>query len=99
MRHFATRLRQASKDCDYGEDTDNQIRDEVLFKCTSTYIKRKLLEECQGLTLARALELAENCAKSDAQLAAMSIEEKGENSASVNRIEGKKRGHGKRNQS
>ena len=99
IRHFATRLRQASKDCDYGEDTDNQIRDEVLFKCTSTYIKRKLLEECQGLTLARALELAENCAKSDAQLAAMSIEEKGENSASVNRIEGKKRGHGKRNQS
>ena len=29
----------------------------------------------------------------------MTIEEKGENSASVNRIEGTKRGHGKRNQS
>ena len=25
IQHFATRLRQASKDCDYGEDTDNQI--------------------------------------------------------------------------
>ena len=99
IRHFATRLRQASKDCDYGEDTDNQIRDEILCKCTSTYIKRKLLEERQGLTLARALEIAENCEKVDAQLAAMTIEEKGENSASVNRIEGTKTGHGKRNQS
>ena len=99
IRQFATRLRRASKDCDYGEDTDNQIRDEILGKCTSTYIKRKLLEERQGLTLARALEIAENCEKVDAQLAAMTIEEKGENSASVNRIEGTKRGHGKRNQS
>ena len=61
IRQFATRLRRASKDCDYGEDTDNQIRDEILCKCTSTYIKRKLLEERQGLTLARALEIAENC--------------------------------------
>ena len=87
IRQFATRLRGASKDCDDGEDTDNQIRNEILCKCTSTYIKRKLLEECQGRTLARALEIAENCEKVGAQLAAMTIEEKGENSASVNRIE------------
>ena len=99
IRQFATRLRRASKGCDYGEDTDNQIRDEILCKCTSTYIKRKLLEERQGLTLARALEIAENCERVGAQIAAMTIEEKGENSGSVNRIEGKKRGHCKRNQS
>ena len=48
---------------------------------------------------ARVLEIAENCKKVDAQLAAMTIEGKGENSASVNHIEGTKRGHGKRNQS
>ena len=65
IRQFATRLRRAAKDCDYGEDTDNQIRDEILCKCTNTYIKRKLLEEGQGLTLARALEIAENCEKVD----------------------------------
>ena len=63
------------------------------------YIKRKLLEERQGITLARALEIAENCEKVDTQLAAMTIEENGENSVSVNRIEGTKIGHGKRNQS
>ena len=50
IRQFGTRLRQTSKDCGYGEDTDNQIRDEILCKYTSTYIKRKLLEERQGLT-------------------------------------------------
>ena len=60
IRQFETRLRRASKDCDYGKDTDNQLRDEILCKCTSTYIKQKLLEERQGLTLARTLEIAEN---------------------------------------
>ena len=64
--------------------------------CTSTYVKRKLLEEGQGLTLAKALEIAENCEKVNTQLAAMSLEgqrleEKEEDSASVNRIEEKKR--------
>ena len=49
-RKFATRLRRAAKDCDYGADTDNQFRDEILCKCNSMYIKRKLLEECQGHT-------------------------------------------------
>ena len=57
------------------------------------------MEERQGLTLARALEIAENCEIVDTQLAAMTIEEKGESSPSVNRLEGTKRGHGKRNQS
>ena len=36
IRQFATRLRRASKDCDYGEDTDNQISDEILGKCSTT---------------------------------------------------------------
>ena len=30
IRQFATRLRRAAKDCEYGADTDNQIRDEIL---------------------------------------------------------------------
>ena len=89
-RQFATRLRRAGKDCGYGEDTENQIRDEILCKCTNTYLKRKLLEEGSGLTLAKTLQIAENCEKVDSQLAAMSLEEKGENSESVNRITGSK---------
>ena len=50
-------------DCDFGTDVDNQIRDKVLNKCTSTYIKRKLLEEGQGLNLKRTLEVAAQCKK------------------------------------
>ena len=49
VQQFATRLKKAAKDCDFGTDVDNQIRDAVLNKCSSTYIKRKLLEEGQGL--------------------------------------------------
>ena len=56
VQQFVTRLRKAAKDCDFGTDPDNQIRDAVLNKCTSTYIKRKLLEEGQGLNLTRTLE-------------------------------------------
>ena len=81
-RQFATRLRRVAKDCGYGEDTENQIRDEILCKCTNTYLKRKLLEEGSGLTLAKTLQIAENC-EVDSQLAAMSLEEKEENSESV----------------
>ena len=88
-RQFATRLRRVAKDCGYGEDTENQIRDEILCKCTNTYLKRKLLEEGSGLTLAKTLQIAENC-EVDSQLAAMSLEEKEENSESVNRIIGSK---------
>ena len=62
VQQFVTRLRKAAKDCDFGNDTDNQIRDAVLNKCTSTYIKRKLLEG-QKLNLTRTLEVAAKCEK------------------------------------
>ena len=84
VQQFVTRLRKAAKDCDFGTDTDNQIRDAVLNKCTSTYIKRKLLEEGQGLNLTRTLEVAAKCEKIETQLAALSV--KGEESESINRI-------------
>ena len=84
VQQFVTRLRKAAKDCDFGTDTDNQIRDAVLNKCTSTYIKRKLLEEGQGLNLTRTLEVAAKCDKIETQLAALSV--KGEESESINRI-------------
>ena len=99
IRQFTTRLRRAVKDCDCGDDTDNQIRDEILCKCSNTHIKRKLLEEGRGLTLARALDIAENCEKVNSQLAAMSIERKGEDPAVIRRIKETRRSSGKKNQS
>ena len=45
IQQFATHLHKDVKDCNYGSDIDNEISDTVLSKCTSDYIKCKLLEE------------------------------------------------------
>ena len=79
-----TCLKKAAKDCDFGTDVDNQIRDAVLNKCTSTYIKCKLVEEGQGLNLKRILEVTAQCEKIETQLAVLSV--KGEESESINRV-------------
>lgn len=99
VQQFATRLRRAAKDCNFGGDTDDQIRDAIVSKCTSSYIRRRLLEEGRGLVLARTLELAAQCEQIEGQMAEMSVkEEKAE--AAVNRVSQKggkyqKRGQGK----
>ncbi|KAJ8333769.1 hypothetical protein SKAU_G00410880 [Synaphobranchus kaupii] len=72
IQQFATRLRQAARHCDYGGDADNQLRDAILSRCTSMYVKRKLLEEGPGLTLNRTLELASQCENVEEQMSAMS---------------------------
>ena len=58
VQQFVTRLRHAAKDCDFGVDLSNQLRDAILNRRTSEYIKRKLLEETEDLTLARTLAVA-----------------------------------------
>jgi hypothetical protein len=61
FQQFSTRLRKLALDSNYGADTDNHIRDALLWKCKSPYIKRRLLEEGDELTLARTLTLAAQC--------------------------------------
>ncbi|XP_073237501.1 uncharacterized protein [Porites lutea] len=87
MVHESLDLRhiwKAAKDGDFDTDADNQIRDAVLNKCTSTYIKRKLLEKGQGLNLTHTLEVTAKCEKIETQLPALSVN--GEDSESINRI-------------
>lgn len=72
VQQFATRLRQVVKDCGYGGDSDNQIRDAILSRGTSEYVRRKLLEVGRGLTLASALETAAQCETIEEQMSAMS---------------------------
>ena len=74
VRQFVTRLWTAANNCDYGADTENQIRDEVLCKCHSDYLRRKLLEVGPELTLARTLELAGQCEELDTQMAMRSVD-------------------------
>ena len=80
---FVTRLRAAAKDCGYGDDTENQIRDEVLCKCRSDYLCRKLLEAGQELTLARKLDLAGQCEEVEIQMAKLSVDTVGPSSRHV----------------
>ena len=54
-----------------GGDSENQIRDAILSKGTSDYVRRKPLEEGSGLTLASTLELAACCESIDEQMADM----------------------------
>ena len=90
---FVTRLRRAAKDCGYGADTDNHIRDEVLQKCRSHYLRRRLLEEEKELTLKRTLEIAEQCEKVETQLEALSLSKPTEikpKEEQVNKVDRKK---------
>ena len=59
---FVTRLREKADCCEFGEATDENIRDQLIEKCSSSQLRRKLLERGRGLTLsdlqtiARAME-------------------------------------------
>ena len=51
VAQFVTRLRQVVKDCDYGEQAENQIRDQVVQRCKSHELRKKLLGKGEKLTL------------------------------------------------
>ena len=61
---FVTGLRKVGKDFNFGANFDNQIRDLVLCKCKSDFVKHKLLEERQELTLTRG-QTCRNCIGKD----------------------------------
>ena len=73
IQQFSTRLRNAAKDCDFAHDRDNQIRDAILSKCKSSYIKRKLLEEGQDLDLQKTIEIATQCERIENQMRELSV--------------------------
>ena len=71
VAQFVTRLRQVVKDCDYGDQADNQIRDQVVQRCTSHDLRRKLLEKGDTLTLEVLLKTAASFEGVQAQLESM----------------------------
>ena len=66
---FVVRLSNQAANCEFGVMKNEQIRDQIIDKCKSTELRRKLLEKGQGLTLAetqkiaRSLELSHTQAK------------------------------------
>ena len=73
VAQFVTRLRQVVKDCDYGAQADNQIRDQVVQRCTSHELRRKLLEKGDTLTPNVLLKTAASYEAVQAQLESMKI--------------------------
>ena len=81
VAQFVMRLRHVAKDCDYGEQTDNQIRDQVVHKCKSDSLRRKLLEKGKNLTLTKTLELAATFETVQQQFEAMKV-----NNGKINKV-------------
>ena len=57
---FAIRLRRKAQQCDYGDQMEAQIRDQIISKCRSNELWRKLLEKGQTVTLQTLQEIARN---------------------------------------
>lgn len=55
---FVTRLRELANACKFGDSATDFIRDQVIDKCKSRYLRTKLLAE-KRLTLDRLLEIAQ----------------------------------------
>ena len=60
VEQFVTRLRQKAQSCEFGDAAavDEQIRDQVISKCLSHNIRRKLHEKGKILTLHQLREIA-----------------------------------------
>lgn len=67
---YVTRLRQKADYCQFGDNIDENIRDQVIEKCLSNRLRTKLLEKGAGLilsqlqTVARAMETSTTQAES-----------------------------------
>ena len=60
MTQFVVRLKKMVVGCQYGADEDNQIRDQVVQHCISDWLRRKLLEKGEGLTLQQVMHITTN---------------------------------------
>lgn len=87
---FVCRLRQASSGCDF-TNVDEAIRDQVVDKCVSNALRRKLLEKEQ-LALADVLKVSRAFEAVDRQAKAIESSHRTTPAAQVNTVSGKQKG-------
>ena len=80
---FITRLRQRAVYCEFGGNLEEMIRDQVIEKCYSHRLRRKLLET-PNVTLVRVQELALSVENSERQARTMENHDSG--TEAVNRV-------------
>ena len=68
---FMTRLRERAEYCEIGNAKDENIRDQVIEKCMSSRLRRKLLEKGRGLTLEQLQNTTRSMEASDRQAGAI----------------------------
>lgn len=88
VEQFVTRFRQKAKTCEFGDANavEEQIRDQVINKCSSHELRREFLQKGQALTLQRLREIARAMEESEKQ--ARSIEGASDASNEVNSMGG-----------
>ena len=91
---FVVRFSNQSANCEFGATKNEQIRDQIIDKCNSTELRRKLLEKGHELTLTETQKISRSLELSQTQ--AKQIE--GDAGASVNGIKdnNKPEGNGRR---
>ena len=68
IEQYVTRLRQKAETCEFN-DVEQQIRDQVIEKCSSNILRQKFLERGKDLTLTILREIARAYGTSAAQVA------------------------------
>ena len=64
-------LRQLASTCEYGERTDEFLRDQIIERTSSTKLLQRLLMEGSDLTLTKSLTLAETLESAEREVKAM----------------------------
>ena len=68
---FVCRLRQRADSCDFGDNENDYIRDQVIDKCHSSVIRRKFLEKERAMSLDDLLRIARSQEAVDRQMKVM----------------------------
>ena len=77
---FVTRLFQLAETCDFGTTKEEQIRDQLIDKCRSHDLRKKLLAVTSGkLTLQKARDIARSMEAAESQARLIESDSKSEN--------------------
>lgn len=70
FEHFVTELKLLVQDCGY-ENSDEMVRDRIVFATNSPHVREKLLSQGPELTLDKAIDIARSYELAQVQLKAM----------------------------
>jgi len=73
---YVARLTISARNCDFGDRTDEMVRDRIVFGCASEKVRERLIEKGKDLTLELAVQIAQSSEYSKKQMAEMSCAEK-----------------------